>query len=218
MRTLPKKIGSERSGARHQTGTLVFMAIQVLQGVAHTYRHDFESFFYVLVWICARRVWERGFQCRSADRPSRSVLTKWYSGSFQDIADAKRGYMHVDGFKRVLIEFPPAFDCIKPVCENLRGILFPYNNGLLIGTPSDPPEELYRPIIDAFDSGYIRNCRWLRLRTGNVLFLVLCIKSWRATGIVMAVFFGCKQHRVYFICERRKFMRRFKRNHLFNRT
>ena len=149
---LAKEIGSERSGARHQTGTMEFMAIQVLQGVAHTYRHDLESFFYVLLWICARRVWEKGFQCRSAVRPRESVLTKWYSGSFKDIADAKRGYMHVDGFERVLDEFPPAFDCIKPLCGKLRGILFPYNNGLLIGTPSDPPEELYRHIIDAFDS------------------------------------------------------------------
>ena len=33
---LAKEIGSGRSGARHQTGTMQFMAIQVLQGVAHT--------------------------------------------------------------------------------------------------------------------------------------------------------------------------------------
>lgn len=52
---LAKEIGSGRSGARHQTGTMEFMAIQVLQRVAHTYRHDLESFFYVLLWICARR-------------------------------------------------------------------------------------------------------------------------------------------------------------------
>jgi serine/threonine protein kinase len=55
---LAKEIGSGRSGARHQTGTMEFMAIQVLQRVAHTYRHDLESFFYVLLWICARRTWE----------------------------------------------------------------------------------------------------------------------------------------------------------------
>lgn len=41
-------VGGERSGARHQTGTMEFMAIDVLRGVKHTYRHDLESFFYVL--------------------------------------------------------------------------------------------------------------------------------------------------------------------------
>ncbi len=60
---LAKEIGSGRSGARHQTGTMEFLAIQVLQRVAHTYRHDLESFFYVLLWICARRAWEREFLC-----------------------------------------------------------------------------------------------------------------------------------------------------------
>lgn len=34
---LAKEIGSGRGGARHQTGTMEFMAIQVLQRVAHTY-------------------------------------------------------------------------------------------------------------------------------------------------------------------------------------
>ena len=38
-----KENGSGRSGARQQTGTMEFMAIQVLQRVAHTSRHDLES-------------------------------------------------------------------------------------------------------------------------------------------------------------------------------
>lgn len=46
---LAKGIGSGRSGARHQTGTLEFMAIEVLHHISHTYRHDLESFFYVLL-------------------------------------------------------------------------------------------------------------------------------------------------------------------------
>ena len=55
---LAKVVGSGRSGARHQIGTMEFTAIQVLQKAAHTYRHDLESFLYVLLWICARRAWE----------------------------------------------------------------------------------------------------------------------------------------------------------------
>lgn len=51
---LVKKINSDRNGARHQTGTMKFMTIEVLQQTAHTYRHDLELFFYVLLWMCAR--------------------------------------------------------------------------------------------------------------------------------------------------------------------
>lgn len=150
--------GSGRSGARQQTGTMEFMAIQVLQGVAHTYRHDLESFFYVLLWACTRRAWEREtereFLCSAVDRSKGSILSKWYTGSYGDIAQAKRGYMHVDGFEDILNEFPLAFDCVKPLCKEVRGILFPLleDGALFIGTPSDLPGKLYDPIIEAFDT------------------------------------------------------------------
>jgi Fungal protein kinase len=120
-----------------------FMAIEVLLNVDHTYRHDLESFFYVLVWQCARRGW-------GEEWPTQSLLTRWYTDSYREIAHAKRGDMGVDGFEDILEEFPPHFDCVKPLCRELRGILFPYRKGLFIGTPKDP-EVLYGPIIKAFD-------------------------------------------------------------------
>ena len=149
---LAKVLGSGRSGARHQTGTMEFMAIEVLQGIDHTYRHDLESFFYVLVWLCARRGWDF---CRNPNgRPKESRLRRWYTGSFKDIAEAKRGYMHVDGFEDILDEFPSAFDCVKPLCMDLRGILFPLQKDgtLFKGTREDPPEKLYDSVTEAFDS------------------------------------------------------------------
>ena len=148
-----KENGSGRSGARQQTGTMEFMAIEVLRRVSHTYRHDLESLFYVLLWMCARRAWEREFECKLADRPKRNILTKWYTGSYDDIADAKKGYMHVDEFENILKEFPQAFNCVKPMCEEIRSILFPLleDGALFTGTPSDPPEKLYHPIIEAFE-------------------------------------------------------------------
>ncbi|KJZ69932.1 hypothetical protein HIM_10688 [Hirsutella minnesotensis 3608] len=146
---LAKELGSGRSGARCRTGTMEFMAIEVLQGISHTYRHDLESFFYVLLWLCCRRGWE--FLRKQKEQPTPSLLTKWYSGSYREIAGAKRGYMHIDGFEDILEEFPqPQFDCVKPLCRELRGILFPYRDGLFVGTPKDP-EILYGPIIQAFD-------------------------------------------------------------------
>ncbi|KAL8647621.1 MAG: hypothetical protein Q9210_005451 [Variospora velana] len=150
---LAKEIGSGRSGARHQTGTMEFMAIQVLQRVAHTYRHDLESFLYVLLWICARRAYEKEFQCKLRDRPTESILTWWYSGSFKAIAERKEHAMSINGFKVLLGEFPQAFDHVKPLCEKIRGVLFPLlkDGALFTGTPSEPPEELYHPIIEAFE-------------------------------------------------------------------
>ncbi|EHK41528.1 hypothetical protein TRIATDRAFT_181068, partial [Trichoderma atroviride IMI 206040] len=47
---LAKIRDSGPSGARQQTGTMQFMAVEVLRMVDHTYRHDLESFFYVLLW------------------------------------------------------------------------------------------------------------------------------------------------------------------------
>ena len=42
---LAKELDNLLIGTSHQTGTVQFMAIEVLQGKFHTYRHDVESFF-----------------------------------------------------------------------------------------------------------------------------------------------------------------------------
>ena len=148
---LAKIVGSGRSGARHQTGTVEFMAIQVLQKAAHTYRHDLESFFYVLIWICARRVWEVEYHCSVSDRPKESRLRKWYTGTFEEIAEAKQGYMHADGFKNILKEFLGVFDCVKPLCRKLRAILFPLRQGELDTGTYTNAQELYSNIIEAYN-------------------------------------------------------------------
>lgn len=57
--------------------------------------------------------------------------------------------MLVDLSIYILEEFPPDFDCVKPLCRESYGILFPYKDGLFSGTPKDP-EILYGPIIKAF--------------------------------------------------------------------
>ncbi|KAI1167167.1 serine/threonine-protein kinase Sgk2 [Nemania serpens] len=43
---LAKIKNSGPSGARHQTGTMQFIAVEVLRKTDHTYRHDLKSFFY----------------------------------------------------------------------------------------------------------------------------------------------------------------------------
>lgn len=150
---LAKQVGSGRSGARHQTGTVEFMAIEVLHKVAHTFRHDLESFLYVLLWICGRKAWERESFCDTNSRPSDNIFPTWYRGSFEEIAHSKQGYMHAYGFEYVLAQFPSSFDCIKPFCRKLRRILFPLGDEdkLDMGTPAEPGP-LYNAIISEFDS------------------------------------------------------------------
>lgn len=115
---LAKERDSEPSGARNQTGTMRFMAIDVLRGVDHTYRHDLESFFYVLLWMCARCAWsyDKGLRGYDEAAPRESTLHDWEIGSFKKIARAKRGDMTINGVKDIMAEFPEPLDVVKPVC------------------------------------------------------------------------------------------------------
>lgn len=149
---LAKVRESGPSGARHQTGTMQFMAVEVLRKADHTYRHDLESFFYVLIWMCARQSWSNGFGGVETP-PKESRLRKWEIGTFKDIADAKAGHMTVDGLDWIVSEFPTALDVVKPLCFRVRKILFPLNKDerMSFGTPAGDPDQLYGPIIAAYD-------------------------------------------------------------------
>lgn len=136
---LAKEEGAGPSGAWHRTGTMEFMVIEVLLGLSHTYRHDLEAFFYVLIWLCARRGWR--LSSSPKNRPKKSMLLGWYTGDYEDIANTKLGHMgkaEDKGFGLILREFPPEFDCVKQLCRELRGIQFPiHKDELFTGTPKD---------------------------------------------------------------------------------
>jgi Fungal protein kinase len=76
---LAKKLNSGPSGAKHRTGTMKFMAIEVLEGRAHTYRHDLKSFFYVLLWVIIRYGQET-----DKNLPKTSRLRRWYAETYED--------------------------------------------------------------------------------------------------------------------------------------
>lgn len=148
-----KLVSGGQGGGPQRVGTTPFMAIEVLRKADHTYRHDLESFLYVLLWICARRAWEREYECNLKDGPTYSMLTMWNTGSFMDRAQSKEYTMGIKGFEKLLTEFPQSFDWVKPVCRKIRDILFfPLNSGAIyLGTPLDA-EELYFDIIRVFDN------------------------------------------------------------------
>jgi hypothetical protein len=121
---LGKELNSVPSGASHRTGTMQFMAIEVLQGKGHTYRRDLESFFYVFIWICIRyghdntnTVLEAGEpgKVKSSTRKARptktSILRGWYTGDYKQIANTK--LCHMVGFDEITAEFAPEFHRLR---------------------------------------------------------------------------------------------------------
>ena len=127
------------------TGTKEFMAIEVLEDVDHTYRHDLESFFYVLIWMCVGYGWGKG------QKPEIHPLHRWYYGTAKDIVIAKRGDVTRNFEDYVLAEFSPIFNCIKGLARSLRNMLFSETT-LFTGTPKDePPGHLHKSMIKAFN-------------------------------------------------------------------
>jgi len=143
---------NETSREKNMTGTLEFIAIEILEGAVrketagfdHTYRHDLESFFYVFLALCIR--YGRG----EDTKPKRDVLRPWYDASYEEISRTKRGDMGAKGLEiSLLSNFSPTFGCAKGLARALRGILFGEGD-LYTETPIDP-DTLYKPVIAAFE-------------------------------------------------------------------
>ncbi|KAK3347631.1 kinase-like domain-containing protein, partial [Neurospora tetraspora] len=134
---MAKARNSGPSGARQITGTIQFMAIEVLRNINHTYRHDLESFFYVLLWMCVRQSWSNGFSRKNEKAPKESFLQRWEVGSFSQIALNKQGDIS-GGFEEILKEFPESLNIVKSLCQKIRKILFPLgeDESVNIGTPA----------------------------------------------------------------------------------
>ena len=104
-----------------------FMIIEILFDIDYIYRYDFESFFYVLIWFCARREWN--FCKNSNDRFIINKISRWYIDNFENITQNKlANIIKVKNkkFDKILKKFSWAFDYVKFLCESLRDILFSY--------------------------------------------------------------------------------------------
>ncbi|KID81155.1 serine/threonine-protein kinase Sgk2 [Metarhizium guizhouense ARSEF 977] len=133
------------------TGTRPFMAIGVLRGEHHSYRHDLESFLYVFLWIV--------ISSHSENPPEMSKLRHWSNGDWNELAIRKCLDMGQDNFAIILREFTPEFHSLKSLAEGLRQILFPLEDGVIwTGTHGSPEavDELYDGMIRAFE-GAIAN-------------------------------------------------------------
>ena len=151
---LAKELDSVPSGASHRTGTMQFMAIEVLHGKGHTYRHDLESFFYVLIWMCIRygHVDMDDGQARKKSRQlTTSALRDWYTGNYRQIASTKLGHMDKNGFEGIIAEFAPRFENLKKLARELRNVLFPIRDGAIFTGTFRDNDIMYDGMIEAFN-------------------------------------------------------------------
>lgn len=145
-----KDLQNERSSSQRMTGTLKFMAIEVLEiafrekyfTLDHTYRHDLESFFYVFLSVCANHG-------RTSKDPD--PFKNWYLRTYENMAASKFYQIERSNFEAlVLNKFHADFENIKTLAWALRDTLF--SKGVLRkGTPQGEPSVLYDKVIGSFD-------------------------------------------------------------------
>ncbi|KAG6263252.1 hypothetical protein E4U48_006844 [Claviceps purpurea] len=146
---LAKNMDEGPSGARHRTGTIEFMAVGVLLREDHTYRHDLESFFYVLIWLCFV------YGAKGHGTKPRNAPPDWSKGSPALIAQRKRGHMSCN-FQLFMKDLPAECgECVEKLIATIRGILFPIPNdgtGKPYEGTRENPDDMYGPILRAFEA------------------------------------------------------------------
>jgi hypothetical protein len=104
-----------------------FVAVEVFEGISHTYQHDLQRFFYFsygLVPVIGGRPpigSQRDQVCSQVGTPAVTMISPESSGE-----------MDKKDFENVFGEFPPIFDSIKLVARTLRDVLSLYRHELFI--------------------------------------------------------------------------------------
>ncbi|RPB23922.1 hypothetical protein L211DRAFT_838378 [Terfezia boudieri ATCC MYA-4762] len=121
---------AQPSGAIDRTGTYPFIAVQVLRGrERHRYRHDLESFLYVLIWVCCYPVVAGSANIISpfdSIWPASDPLSKWRDGDEFSVTSHKVACMIDDPmyFGLLLERFRPGFEHFKRVAKEMRKTLW----------------------------------------------------------------------------------------------
>ena len=128
-------------------GTRAFIAIGLMRGSPHTYRHDLESFLYVLIYLAIAR--------HAHDPPMTSRLNAWQTlDPWPDLATKKLGMVADErAWGTLMEEFAPSFEPYVWLAGELREVLFKTNTGgVFLGTEEgeEARERLYDSVIDAF--------------------------------------------------------------------
>ncbi|CAD6501121.1 BgTH12-01375 [Blumeria graminis f. sp. triticale] len=145
--------GKSQEKRQAMTGTMEFMALEVLSGscettgavVEHSYRHDLESFFYVLLWQCLSCGWEDG------KNPNKEYLSKWYTGTAYEIFEFKKTEIESSHFvQQLLPRFSKKFQKVRDLAMEFRQILFLPCGEFYIGSHKDN-NALYSSSVKIFN-------------------------------------------------------------------
>jgi thiamine kinase-like enzyme len=132
-----------------------FMAIGILFGQRHTYRHDLESLFYVFLWIAIAndRVHDEATDILKGI-PKTSRLWKWCTMDFGAVGRDKAADMSPEGFEGILDGFSSDFVPLRGLAKELHALIFPVRDGkIFTGTETDQVavQRLYGGMADAFN-------------------------------------------------------------------
>ncbi|KAM7184332.1 hypothetical protein V8F20_012264 [Naviculisporaceae sp. PSN 640] len=134
-----------------------FMAIGILSGRRHTYRHDLESLFYVFLWIAIAndRVHDEANDILKG-LPKTSRLWKWCTMDFGGVARDKAADMSSEGFEGILGEFSSDFVPLRGLAKELHALVFPASDGDMEGfsgpeTDQGTVQRDYDGMADAFN-------------------------------------------------------------------
>ena len=139
----PREDGGDGESSRYRTGTGPFMAIDLLRlkmGPPHYYRHDFESFFYTLLWSACT------FLLNGSEvKKQHQLVESWSVANWGDIRDKKVVFLTraSEGFggldEAVTKPFRPLLDSwIRPLGRMIATARSTSDLAELKGSPFDP--------------------------------------------------------------------------------
>jgi hypothetical protein len=161
---LAKELGSLPSGASHRTGTMQFMAIEVLQAMATltdmTLSRSFmSSYGCVFVMVTKTRATRRTelrrvnhWQTRWGwDQGAQSDYGVGIQGPTQKLDAINMGIWIRTDLKGIIAEFALKFKRLKTLARELRKVLFPIKDGAIFTGTFRDHKIMYDGVINAFD-------------------------------------------------------------------
>ncbi|TFY74109.1 hypothetical protein EWM64_g9903 [Hericium alpestre] len=106
----------ELSLSNHRTGTLPFMALELLRKrtIQHRLRHDLESLFYVAIWWAVEKD-------STDNHAARNALARWNEGPENRVAGVKEDFLE-DSFIKSKVTFSGPYFVFGKALQKLREI------------------------------------------------------------------------------------------------
>jgi hypothetical protein len=136
-------LAQEGHSSLHRTGTLPFMAVELLtdRPAKHLFRHDLESLFYVMVWIAAH-------YDQKGEVVHRDALSSWQTGGLQVIRASKRQFIYepsaLNALKMATYYEPLKAAWLKPLSDIVFSLHIAWVQSLRTPTTQITDEQLYK--------------------------------------------------------------------------